>query len=64
MISIAQQTGLFPAVGQRLSQLTGMDGLVLVDALASIMGHEEKRIMQAWTFGHGTSFRYSNNYYR
>ena len=44
MISIAQQTDLFPAVGQRLSQLTGMDGLVLVDALASIMGHEEKEL--------------------
>ena len=41
MVAIAQQAGPFPALGSRLQ---GMDGLVLVDALASIMGHEEKKL--------------------
>ena len=44
MLAIAQQAGPFPAVGQRITRLKGMDGLVLVDALASIMGHEEKEL--------------------
>merc|ERR1719427_647340 len=44
MIAIAQQAGPFPALGQRQARLAGMDGLVLVDALASIMGHEEKEL--------------------
>ena len=44
MIAIAQQAGPFPAVGPRLQRLSGMDGLVLVDALAAIMGHEEKEL--------------------
>ena len=46
IIAIAQQTGPFPAVGQKLSRLTGTDRLVLVDALANIMSHE-KKVMQA-----------------
>ena len=41
MVAIAQQAGPFPTLGARLQ---GMDGLVLVDALASIMGHEEKEL--------------------
>ena len=44
MIAIAQQAGPFPAVGTRLARLNGMDGLVLIDAMASIMGHEEKEL--------------------
>ena len=44
MLAIAQQAGPFPALGQRVHRLSGMDGLVLVDALASIMGHEEKEL--------------------
>ena len=52
MIAITQQAGPFPVLGNRLqsidqgdrSRLQGMDGLVLVDALASIMGHEEKEL--------------------
>ena len=42
MIAIAQQAGPFPAEGKRLARLNGMDGLVLIDAMAAIMGHEEK----------------------
>ena len=49
MVAITQQAGPFPARLQGLdsaerSKLQGMDGLVLVDALASIMGHEEKEL--------------------
>ena len=45
MLAIAQQAGPFPVhTGQRQARLAGMDGLVLVDALASIMGHEEKEL--------------------
>ncbi len=44
MIAIAQQAGPFPAVGNRLQRLNGMDGLVLIDAMANIMGHEEKEL--------------------
>ena len=52
MVAITQQAGPFPVLGNRLqsidqgdrSKLQGMDGLVLVDALASIMGHEEKEL--------------------
>ena len=51
MVAITQQAGPFPVVtrvaaleaGDR-AKLQGMDGLVLVDALASIMGHEEKEL--------------------
>jgi len=44
MVAIAQQAGPFPLVGGRQARMTNMDGLVLVDALASIMGHEEKEL--------------------
>ena len=53
MVAITQQAGPFPVtvgggngsslVGKQ-SKLSGMDPLVLIDALAVIMGHEEKEL--------------------
>ncbi|KAJ8314001.1 hypothetical protein KUTeg_008562 [Tegillarca granosa] len=43
MISISQQCGPFP-VGDKQSKLHGMDTQILIDALAVIMGHEEKEL--------------------
>ncbi|XP_067013941.2 transformation/transcription domain-associated protein [Anabrus simplex] len=42
MLAVAQQSGPFHT-GSRQS-LSGMDPLVLIDALAAIMGHEEKEL--------------------
>ena len=36
--------GPFPVGSDRQSKLTGMDPQVLIDALAVIMGHEEKEL--------------------
>ena len=43
MIAISQQCGPFP-VGEKQNKLHGMDTQILVDALAVIMGHEEKEL--------------------
>ncbi|XP_052799623.1 transformation/transcription domain-associated protein-like isoform X2 [Mya arenaria] len=43
MIAISQQCGPFP-VGDRQNKLQGMDTQILIDALAVIMGHEEKEL--------------------
>ncbi|CAL4066669.1 unnamed protein product, partial [Meganyctiphanes norvegica] len=43
MVAIAQQAGPFSMMG-RWSKVQGMDPLVLIDALAVIMGHEEKEL--------------------
>ena len=43
MVAIAQQAGPF-ALSAKQSKLGGMDPLVLIDALAVIMGHEEKEL--------------------
>lgn len=43
MVAIAQQAGPFNMMG-RWSKVQGMDPLVLIDALAVIMGHEEKEL--------------------
>jgi transformation/transcription domain-associated protein len=43
MVAIAQQAGPFP-MNAKQSKLTGMDPLVLIDAMAVIMGHEEKEL--------------------
>ncbi|CAG2186713.1 TRRAP [Mytilus edulis] len=40
---ISQQTGPFP-VGDKQNKLHGMDTQILIDALAVIMGHEEKEL--------------------
>ncbi|XP_058465654.1 transcription-associated protein 1 isoform X1 [Malaya genurostris] len=42
MVAIAQQAGPFPHRHHQLN--TGLDPLVLIDALAAIMGHEEKEL--------------------
>ncbi|KAH8256520.1 hypothetical protein KR032_001949, partial [Drosophila birchii] len=42
MVAIAQQAGPFPQKRHRAS--TGIDPMVLIDALASCMGHEEKEL--------------------
>lgn len=41
MVAIAQQAGPFP---HKYRMSTGLDPLVLIDALAVIMGHEEKEL--------------------
>ncbi|XP_027217728.2 transformation/transcription domain-associated protein isoform X2 [Penaeus vannamei] len=43
MVAIAQQAGPFNMMG-RWTKVQGMDPLVLIDALAVIMGHEEKEL--------------------
>ena len=43
MVAIAQQAGPFP-MNMKQNKLTGMDPLVLIDAMAVIMGHEEKEL--------------------
>ncbi|XP_048245320.1 transformation/transcription domain-associated protein-like isoform X4 [Haliotis rufescens] len=43
MIAISQQCGPFP-VGDKQNKLQGMDTQILIDALAVIMGHEEKEL--------------------
>lgn len=43
MVAIAQQAGPFPMINKQ-SKLSGMDPLVLIDAMAVIMGHEEKEL--------------------
>ncbi|XP_053690427.1 transcription-associated protein 1 [Sabethes cyaneus] len=42
MVAIAQQAGPFPHKHYQLN--SGLDPLVLIDALAAIMGHEEKEL--------------------
>ena len=43
LISVAQQCGPFP-VGDKQNKLQGMDTQILIDALTTIMGHEEKEL--------------------
>ena len=43
MVAIAQQAGPFSLTSKQ-SKLVGMDPFVLIDALAVIMGHEEKEL--------------------
>ncbi|XP_014681160.1 PREDICTED: transformation/transcription domain-associated protein-like [Priapulus caudatus] len=43
MVAISQQCGPFP-MNERQHKLQGMDCCVLIDALAIIMGHEEKEL--------------------
>ncbi|XP_035826346.1 transformation/transcription domain-associated protein isoform X2 [Aplysia californica] len=43
LITVAQQCGPFP-VGDKQTKLQGMDTQILVDALTTIMGHEEKEL--------------------
>ncbi len=44
MVAVAQQSGPFPVSGEKQSRNPGMDPAVLIDALAIIMGHEEKEL--------------------
>ena len=44
MVAIAQQAGPLPLDPNKQAKLTGMDPLVLIDALAVIMGHQEKEL--------------------
>lgn len=48
MVAIAQQAGPF-ALSAKQSMLGGMDPLVLIDALAVIMGHEEKELCKVYS---------------
>ena len=44
MVAIAQECGPFPVLPDKQGRLHGMDVQVLMDALAVIMGHEEKEL--------------------
>ncbi|KAK7109588.1 transformation/transcription domain-associated protein-like isoform X2 [Littorina saxatilis] len=44
LIAISQQAGPFAMSGEKSNKLQGMDTQILVDALAVIMGHEEKEL--------------------
>lgn len=46
LVAVVQQAGPFPMLvpGRSAQRILGMDPLVLVDALATIMGHEEKEL--------------------
>lgn len=46
LLAVVQQAGPFPVLvpGRSAQRIQGMDPLVLVDALATIMGHEEKEL--------------------
>lgn len=43
MVAIGQQAGPFALTGRKY-KLSGMDALVLIDSLVTIMGHEEKEL--------------------
>lgn len=43
MVAIGQQAGPFAMTGRKC-KLSGMDALVLIDSLVTIMGHEEKEL--------------------
>ncbi|GFN80649.1 transformation/transcription domain-associated protein [Plakobranchus ocellatus] len=49
LITISQQCGPFP-VGEKQKKLQGMDTHILVDALKTIMGHEEKELCKPGNF--------------
>lgn len=51
LVAVAQQSGPFPTGSTRpgKQQPQGMDPLVLIDALAVIMGHEEKELVKPGT---------------
>ena len=50
MVAIAQQCGPFPLCSEKQSRLQVMDAHVLIDALAVIMGHEEKELCKPGQF--------------
>lgn len=50
MVAIAQEAGPFPLKPNQLTNSNSLDPLVLVDALAAIMGHEEKELCKAANF--------------
>ena len=43
------RTGAFAVYDDRQTKLQGLDAGVLVDALADVMGHEEKELCKAGT---------------
>ena len=44
LVAVAQQSGPFPVTGEKQSHIQGLDPSVIIDALAIIMGHEEKEL--------------------
>ena len=55
LVAIAQQAGPF-SMANKQSKLSGMDPLVLIDALAVIMGHEEKELCKPGLATNSISF--------
>ncbi|XP_066597811.1 transformation/transcription domain-associated protein isoform X1 [Prorops nasuta] len=51
MIAIAQQAGPFCLTGRSI-RMQGLDSLVLIDALATVMGHEEKELCKSGQSAH------------
>uniref|UniRef100_A0A0L8IF18 Non-specific serine/threonine protein kinase n=1 Tax=Octopus bimaculoides TaxID=37653 RepID=A0A0L8IF18_OCTBM len=48
MVAISHQCGPFP-VGEKQNKLQGIDTQILVDAIAAVMGHEEKELCKPGT---------------
>ena len=44
LVAVAQQSGPFPVIGEKQGHIQGLDPSVIIDALAIIMGHEEKEL--------------------
>ncbi|XP_052871771.1 transcription-associated protein 1 isoform X2 [Anopheles cruzii] len=61
MVAIAQQAGPFPLHKHFPLASGGMDPLVLIDALAEIMGHEEKELCKPGTLAMGLILETATN---
>ncbi|XP_058058029.1 transcription-associated protein 1 isoform X2 [Anopheles bellator] len=61
MVAIAQQAGPFPLHKHFPLSSGGMDPLVLIDALAEIMGHEEKELCKPGTLAMGLILETATN---
>lgn len=59
MVAIAQQAGPFPHKNYNMN--TGLDSLVLVDALAVCMGHEAKELCKPGQLCSGLIFETATN---
>ncbi|XP_035793214.1 transcription-associated protein 1-like isoform X2 [Anopheles albimanus] len=61
MVAIAQQAGPFPLHKHFPLGIVGMDPLVLIDALAEIMGHEEKELCKPGNLAMGLILETATN---
>ena len=50
LLSLLLCSGAFAVYDERQARLQGVDAGVLIDALADVMGHEEKELCKAGAF--------------